>query len=409
MKNNNSIAVVICLSFILLYITNSTVIARENLKIYFNTSKTYSILYFLESLRGEFAHSTQFKKIIDDQLDKSKLDEFEKKIKEYNELMNCDYAVYNKKSKDLLYNMEDILEVLAASSNTTDDFIKNSRAIFKNEDSKKFKDLFNYFEPVYTSLIWEQTQGFLMEKVKRAETTISKIDLPEKLETLAVLYESKYPTTQGFEIILMPIPNNSKERVRAWGHTGRYFEMLEITPEFKTSEILGVASHECCHTLWAYMSGERERQLKRWFLEVNGVFQWQLLDEALATAFGNGFIGNLISKDNDLEVWYRNIYIDKYAKAILPLLEKYISMSKPLDKNFCIDAMNIFNKIFSNARKDPRLILRATYNYSNDKDVLKTEFCEEFLKETDGYCFIDNPKKFDDMTLKKISSFCKAF
>lgn len=109
----------------------------------------------------------------------------------------------------------------------------------------------------------------------------------------------------------------------------------------------GVVSHEFGHFLYGQTSSERRIVIRSWFLDNQAAWSitaYQLFNEALAAAFGNGLIEEqLVSASRFAELlaqpqsFYADPYVDSAAKAVLPLLRNYLENNKTLDRAF-VDA-----------------------------------------------------------------------
>src|SRR5690606_27185854 len=72
-----------------------------------------------------------------------------------------------------------------------------------------------------------------------------------------------------------------------------------------------------------------------------------LLNEALATALGNGYVFEQLNGVLDTEDWYFNKYINLMAKEIYPLVKEYLDNNKPIDKKFVDEYIGIYDRKFS--------------------------------------------------------------
>lgn len=73
-------------------------------------------------------------------------------------------------------------------------------------------------------------------------------------------------------------------------------------------------------------------------------FAYHYIDEALATALGNGYAYKALAGEIDSADWYNDAYINAYAKAIYPLVEEYVDSKKQMDKAFILKAIDVFKE-----------------------------------------------------------------
>ncbi len=72
-----------------------------------------------------------------------------------------------------------------------------------------------------------------------------------------------------------------------------------------------------------------------------------LLNEALATSLGNGYVYGDLNNKLDTGIWYNRKYINLMAKKIYPLVEKYVMKQKKVDKAFIDSFITIYDNNFS--------------------------------------------------------------
>ena len=126
--------------------------------------------------------------------------------------------------------------------------------------------------------------------------------------------------------------------------------------------------HELCHFLYRSSTDEKFASLQKSFeahAKPQAKSSFNLLNEVLATTFGNGMI-NKITMDpkkwdkflNRPQSFYFNFHIDKAAKAILPFMEDWLKEGRTLyDSQFVEKYISILEKDFGPELIAPKLML----------------------------------------------------
>ncbi|HJY13086.1 MAG TPA: hypothetical protein VJ304_09890, partial [Flavobacterium sp.] len=98
-------------------------------------------------------------------------------------------------------------------------------------------------------------------------------------------------------------------------------------------------------------------------------YAYQIMNEALATALGNGYVYEQLDGKIDTQDWYNKKYINQIAKQIYPLVKEYIDQKKSIDKNFIDNYIKIYEVNFPNWINELDNIMTYRYVISeNEKD-----------------------------------------
>ena len=113
---------------------------------------------------------------------------------------------------------------------------------------------------------------------------------------------------------------------------------------------LGVIFHELCHILYQNQAADIQQHQERLFLSHPSPYKilaYQILDEALATALGQGWYYQQLNGALDLDIWYAVEQIDKVSKTIYMLVEEYVDASKTLDTVFVNRYLQLYENEFA--------------------------------------------------------------
>jgi hypothetical protein len=326
------------------------VLAQQQVQIKY--SKPFAIIKFLETTKGVHSTSITFKHQIDTSLI-SKDPKFMGLVAEYKTL-NLDYNYskdqYPQKRKRTTSTW-DLLCIAAISANSNEEFFNKIIGIFPNTDYLKLKRIVSQTEPYYDRFIYSSRKSVIDDRVRELSGLSPKLnDLFDKFK---VFYGSSWDKTMPFNLTIYPI-YGMRGQTTATPHANS-LEMGFLTQEDNNFDLLSVGSHEMCHVLFEEQPLALQQQLDSSFTNTTdpyGKYAYRYIDEALATALGNGFGYNYLAGELDSGEWYNDKYINLYAKAIYPLATQYVNEGKQIDKAFAFKCIELFRQTFPNAIYD---------------------------------------------------------
>jgi hypothetical protein len=136
---------------------------------------------------------------------------------------------------------------------------------------------------------------------------------------------------------------------------------------------LSVMIHEIFHILYDEESIDFKKGIERAFVNNpsrNSRYAYLLLNEALATTLGNGWVYGQLKGAEDTGTWYRRTYTNLMAKAIYPMAKAYMSAGKSLDTNFIGQYIRLFDQDFTGWLKEKDFIMADRYVISDNPDSL---------------------------------------
>ena len=234
------------------------------------------------------------------------------------------------------------------------------------QDKAQAKRIITHFFPRYMKWWKQEGEKWRMVFAKETETLLRSQKIATKLKQFSHFYEVSLPS--GYEIILNLFyrPDLVKENMK--GEQIDNYLTVEFSPSDKPIDKTGIVIHELCHFFIENATLKKLSSLKKRFVKygtVSSIGAYNLLDETLATALGNG----LIKKTNyNTEQWqkylsrersfYDDYHINRAAKAILPFLGRWLDKGKTLyDGNFVANYVKILNQEFGSELIAPKLIL----------------------------------------------------
>jgi hypothetical protein len=143
-------------------------------------------------------------------------------------------------------------------------------------------------------------------------------------------------------LVLVPVPGGHGTHAYAINRT----LVLEICPGDRLADQAAVVVHENAHFLFSQLPNDQRRRLEAAARAASpeGAAAWVTLHEALPTALGQGVTDRMFRPWgwSRKARWYDNQEVDRYAKALLPLLDRALASGAGLDETFVRQAVAAF-------------------------------------------------------------------
>jgi hypothetical protein len=210
-------------------------------------------------------------------------------------------------------------------------------------DLPKLESIVGYFQPRF-SVWWSHRAQEKAEEFKRdLQNRLQQEPIQALLESFARFYDADFP--DGYPVYLNLFFRPPGEDTHSNATMIENHAVIEFIPGEDVNRHLRVVIHELCHFLYSSSTDSQKQRLISAFANSKGpssLAGWGLLNEALATALGNGIAGECLSDsatyNRELQTersFYNDATIDAAAKALIPFLQTQISDRKTLyDSNF---------------------------------------------------------------------------
>ena len=264
---------------------------------------------------------------------------------------------------------EDILKKNLIETENLKDFKVRSIGLVPNKELNDMAAIISEFTPIYNELIYNPNK----EKFEKQLVEITKYSTEHQIEnyfeTGLLFYNASWDNSIPFEIAFYPLPNSK-------GFTAQAFcsnFISAVQTDLKSyKDLFSVMLHETYHIIYDEQSLEVKTDIDTYFKENKSEcsnYAYQLMNEVLATALGNGYVYEKLDGKLDSGDWYNKKYINLMAKEIYPLVVEYIEQKKPIDKNFIDNYIRLYEINFPNWINELDNIM--TYRYvitENEKD-----------------------------------------
>lgn len=345
------------------------------------TNKILCMFNFLETSSEKSRTSKSFSDYIINYLGDDA--EFNRIVNEYSKL-NLSYS--NTKSeypekRIMFFDTKYFLWNAASNASSIEDFSQRITGILPHYTHNSLISSFKKIEPFYDSLIWEKEQ----DNIRRIERQLSdyRKTISKLYSNVSHFYGTPWNHEIPFKILLYPIPLNEGQTYAIPRGNALICGFLSHNKDDYKS-LLGIVVHEMCHVLYYEQFPERQHQIDKWFSSSESSyakFAYQFIDEALATAIGNGWAYEKIFGEMDTSSWYNNLYIDGFAHTLFPVVKEYIENKKPMDIAFVKKAIQLFKEAFPNADRETKLLMSEIQLYSNMSDGDEKNFINKSIRE----------------------------
>lgn len=331
-------------------------------------SEQLAVFVFLQNLSENYPENvfkTEFQK------SKYNIDKYKNVISKFEKLV-IDYSYRFEEfpygSKKTMQT-EDILKKNMIEAGDLIDFKTRSVGIIPNKTLIDLAESISEFTPIYNELIYNPNK----DKFEKQLLDITKYSNEHKIEnyfnTGLVFYNSSWDNSIPFEIAFYPLPNSKGFTAQAFCNNF----ISAIQTDLKSyKDLCSVMLHETYHIIYDEQSLEVKTQIDTYFKENKSNcsnYAYQLMNEVLATALGNGYVYGQLDGKMDANDWYNKKYINLMAKQIYPLVKEYIDDKKPIDKNFIDNYIQLYEVNFPNWINELDNIMTYRYVLSeNEKD-----------------------------------------
>lgn len=264
---------------------------------------------------------------------------------------------------------EDILKKNLIETQNLKDFKLRSIGFIPNKTLNDLAESISEFTPIYNELIYNPNK----EKFEKQLTEITKYanehDIENYFQTGLLFYNSSWDNSIPFNIAFYPLPNSKGFTAQAICNN---FISAVQTDLNSYQDLFSVMLHETYHIIYDEQSLVVKKEIDSYFKENKSKcsnYAYQLMNEALATALGNGYVYGKLNGKTDTGDWYNKKYINLMAKQIYPLVVGYIDQKKPMDKSFIDHYIRLYEENFPNWINELDNIMTYRYVLSeNEKD-----------------------------------------
>jgi len=257
----------------------------------------------------------------------------------------------------------------ALNAPTRQDLLENLSLIIQPQDAEVLAKLIFHFEKRFFS--WWDTKGQSLAE-SGANTFAEQLQnagLINLLEKASLFYQAELDETSllGFNFIARP---DLGKNTSVNGEQVSNQSLIEIKENAKIINQMDVVIHELSHYLYRRSSRDNEASLMQHFSKLNSadaIAAYNLLNEAIATAIGNGIVNRILMPLDSFQrmeakerSFYNDEWIDPLAKAIYPRVADALQKGEVLNsESFVQDYYQLAKKALGPKLKSPVPLLRV--------------------------------------------------
>jgi len=271
-------------------------------------------------------------------------------------------------SKKAVQTMDLIKKNLIETDNLTD-FKLRFIGLLPNTVLHDLVSCISDFTPIYKELIYAPNKGKFENQLLKITNYSRENAIDDYFSTGLVFYNSIWDNSIPFEIAFYPLPNSKGFTAEAF--CNNFISAIQ-TDLISYKDLFSVMLHETYHIIYDEQSLEVKKAIDGYFKQNNSKcsnYAYQIMNEALATALGNGYVYEKLDGKLNSGSWYNKKYINLLAKQIYPLVKQYIEEKKPMDQYFIDQYISIYEENFPDWINELDHIMTYRYVISeNEKD-----------------------------------------
>lgn len=349
----------------------------------FKISKPLCLLVFLETAAGDPHGSVTLRDYISANIAEEDTAAFRQTVRKF-AMLNMDskytlsqYPPQRQKPR----SSANLIKIAAIQSDNLQDFFDRITGVLPNEQLLQLKEVFIEADVFYDKIIFRKTKTALERRL--AELKLYNDKTKYAFLRFKTFYGSTWPDNMPFTVAIYPIPA-ATGNVIATPHNNS-LTLAVLTEQHDHENRMGVIMHEICHVLYEQQPLALQWKLDSAFAEDTSLvaqYAYTYLDEALATACGNGWMVEHLAGKPNKDNWYNDEYINAYAHALYPMVKGYVENFRTIDKRFIASAISIFEQKFPGAALEYNNIFNRMNIYT---DAASNEQYRSIMNILEGY------------------------
>lgn len=209
-------------------------------------------------------------------------------------------------------------------------------------DAARLREVVDYFLPRFDGWWQREAAAAGAPFATRVGELLRDPRIAGRVAEFARFYGVEWAPGETLDFTLLYRPSLARENTSGQQIGAR--SVVEFVAGEQPEQRMDVVIHELCHYLFSRIPRERLAALEAGFVaraaagEASAPAAYNLLNEALATTFGNGIVirafmtpaayDSMLAKEASL---YANPWIDGAAKATLPWIEAWLAQGRAID------------------------------------------------------------------------------
>lgn len=234
------------------------------------------------------------------------------------------------------------MRVAGFQATSAADYGERIQLLALGDDAVRLRGLVDYFLPRFESWWQREAAAAGAPFATRVGELLRDPRIAGRIAEFAHFYGVEFAPGETLDFTLLYRPSLVRESTSGQQIGAR--SLVEFVAGEQPEQRMDVVIHELCHYLFSRLPRERLAALEAGFVaraaagEASAPAAYNLLDEALATAFGNGLVirafmtpaayDSMLAREGSL---YANPRIDGAAKATLSWIEPWLAQGRAID------------------------------------------------------------------------------
>jgi hypothetical protein len=277
---------------------------------------------------------------------------------------------------DSRLSLFDKIRIAGLEAGSVADYAERLELLTSPADRRSFERVVRHFYPRFND--WWRREAYKSgdDFAGQAGALLRSPGISAYVKQFYNFYAPALPADYEISFNLFYIPDSVSEP--SGGQQLQNYSLMEFKAKERAAQRVDVAVHELCHFFYDNMPPENLAKLKDDFYAANraaAIPAYNLLNEVLATAFGNGMIARAVTPPAEFEKYaasklsfYNNDAIDRGAKAVLPWLDGWLKNKKTIDDpEFVSRYISVLEKAFGEDLLKPKLYLSEMFLFVDEK------------------------------------------
>ncbi len=255
------------------------------------------------------------------------------------------------------------------SSNRTD-FLERLELVLTPPDIAVADGVLRRFEGPFGAWWTREAEKRGQSFVQKLDRLLKKPERRRQIEQFRSFYEARQPAGSLCSFNLMYRPE--AKRGSTAGQQLENYAVVEFLPGEVPEDRLDVVVHELCHYFYSITPGSVRQKFQADFMKSHNPGStpaFLLLNEGLATAFGNGMVARSVKSPEKFAQlkakplsFYNNEGIDRSGKALLSFLDRFLEQKRTIaDPEFVNEYIKNLETEFGASLTAPRRFLAGLF------------------------------------------------
>jgi hypothetical protein len=280
----------------------------------------------------------------------------------------------NKEGNSYL-NLFEKIRIAGFQANNISDYVARLDLLTNPSDRNSFERVIRHFQPKFQN--WWQREASKPggEFADQTGALLNSPKISGQIKQFYKFYSPELPADYEISFNLFYIPDFVKEP--SSGQQLQNYSLMEFKPKEKPEQRIDIVIHELCHFFFESMKAKDKAKLRENFYaqkRAAAIPAFNLLNEALASAFGNGMIARIVTPKDKFEQYvtakqsfYNNDSIDRAAKASLAWLDGWLGNQKSItDSGFAAEYISNLERAFGEDLIKPKLYLSELFLFVDE-------------------------------------------